>query len=141
MPSSERSSPTQGSNPGLPHCRRILDHLRHQGSPRILEWVACPFSRVSSRPVLQVDSLPAELPGKLHFDPYQSPNMGNSAPSAPSGLRIQFCSLTAPPPPAGHPLPAPPPQSQEPKWVKKRGQAGGDLVVMLAAWRPQAASA
>ena len=25
--------PTQGSNPGLPHCRRILHHLSHQGSP------------------------------------------------------------------------------------------------------------
>ena len=29
--------PTQGSNPGLPHCRPILYHLSHQGSPRILE--------------------------------------------------------------------------------------------------------
>ena len=26
--------PTQGSNPGLPHCRRILCQLSHQGSPR-----------------------------------------------------------------------------------------------------------
>ena len=25
--------PTQGSNPGLPHCRQILHHLSHQGSP------------------------------------------------------------------------------------------------------------
>ena len=25
--------PTQGSNPGLPHCRQILYHLSHQGSP------------------------------------------------------------------------------------------------------------
>ena len=25
--------PTQGSNPGLPHCRRILYWLSHQGSP------------------------------------------------------------------------------------------------------------
>ena len=40
--------PTQGSNPGLPHCRLILDHLSHQGSPRILEWVDYPFSRGSS---------------------------------------------------------------------------------------------
>ena len=40
--------PTQGSNPGLPHCRRILYQLSHQGSPRILEWVAYPFSRGSS---------------------------------------------------------------------------------------------
>ena len=32
--------PTQGSNPGLPHCRHIVYHLTHQRSPRILEWVA-----------------------------------------------------------------------------------------------------
>ena len=25
--------PTQGSNPGLPHCRQTLYHLNHQGSP------------------------------------------------------------------------------------------------------------
>ena len=30
--------PTQGSNPGLPHCRWFLYHLSHLGSPRILEW-------------------------------------------------------------------------------------------------------
>ena len=41
---------TQGLNPGLPHCRRILHQLSHQGSPRILEWVAYPFSSRSSRP-------------------------------------------------------------------------------------------
>ena len=39
--------PTKGSNPGLPHCRQILYHLSHQGNPRILEWVAYPFSRGS----------------------------------------------------------------------------------------------
>ena len=32
--------PTQGLNPGLPHCRQILYQLSHKGSPRILEWVA-----------------------------------------------------------------------------------------------------
>ena len=42
--------PTQGSNPGLPHCRQILYQLSHQGSPRILEWVAYPFSGGSSWP-------------------------------------------------------------------------------------------
>ena len=42
--------PTQGSNPGFPHCRQILYHLSHKGSPRILEWVAYPFSSGSSRP-------------------------------------------------------------------------------------------
>ena len=29
--------PTQGSNPGLPHCRQILYQLSHKGSPRILD--------------------------------------------------------------------------------------------------------
>ena len=42
--------PTQGSNPGLLHCRQILDQLNHQRSPRILEWVAYPFFSGSSRP-------------------------------------------------------------------------------------------
>ena len=42
--------PTQGSKPVLPYCRQILYHLSHQGSPRILEWVAHPFSRRSSQP-------------------------------------------------------------------------------------------
>jgi len=42
--------PTQGLNPGLPHCRQILYQLSHEGSPRILEWVACPFSSGSSCP-------------------------------------------------------------------------------------------
>ena len=42
--------PTQGLNPGLPHCRQILYQLSHKGSPRILEWVAYPFSRGSPRP-------------------------------------------------------------------------------------------
>ena len=42
--------PTQGSNPGLPHCRQILYHLSHQGSPRTLAWVAYPFSRRFSQP-------------------------------------------------------------------------------------------
>ena len=68
--------PTQGSNPGLWHCRKILYHLTHQGSPRILEWVAYPFSRGNlpdpriepGSPALQEDSLPDDLPGKP-FDP------------------------------------------------------------------------
>ena len=42
--------PTQGSNPGHPHCRQILYQLSHKGSPRILEWVTYPFSSRSSWP-------------------------------------------------------------------------------------------
>ena len=63
--------PTQVLNPGLPHCRQILYPLSHPGSPRILEWVAYPFSGdipdsgiELGSPALQADSLPAELPGK-----------------------------------------------------------------------------
>ena len=39
-----------GSNPGLLHCGQILYQLSHEGSPRILEWAAHPFSRGSSYP-------------------------------------------------------------------------------------------
>ena len=42
--------PTQGLNLGLLHCRRNLYQLSHKGSPRILEWVAYPFSSGSSQP-------------------------------------------------------------------------------------------
>ena len=42
--------PTQGLNPGLLHWRQILYCLSHQGSSRILEWVAYPFSRKTSGP-------------------------------------------------------------------------------------------
>ena len=42
--------PAEGSNPGLPHCRGILYKLSPKGSPRILEWVACPLFRGSSWP-------------------------------------------------------------------------------------------
>ena len=62
--------PTQGSNPGLPHCRWILYQLCHNGSPRILEWVAYPFpwdlpdpGIELGSPVLQADSLPSEPQG------------------------------------------------------------------------------
>ena len=43
----QETFPTQGSIPGLPHCRRILYHLSYQERPGILEWVAYPFSRGS----------------------------------------------------------------------------------------------
>ena len=47
FPFSRRSSQPRDC---LPHCRRILYQLSHQGSPRILEWVAYPLSRGSSWP-------------------------------------------------------------------------------------------
>ena len=42
--------PIQGSNPDLMHCRKMLYQLSHKRSPRILEWVAHPFSSGSSWP-------------------------------------------------------------------------------------------
>ena len=50
MPSSRGSSQQQGSKPGLLHCRWILYCLSHQGSPRTLDWVACPFCSGPSPP-------------------------------------------------------------------------------------------
>ena len=57
--------PTQISNPGPPHCRQILYQLSYQRSPRILEWVAYPFSSGSS--------WPESNQGVLHYRmiPYQ----------------------------------------------------------------------
>ena len=37
--------PTQGSVPGLQHCRWILYQMSHKGNPRILELAAHPCSR------------------------------------------------------------------------------------------------
>ena len=45
-----RIFPSEGLNPGLLHCRGIFYPLSHQGSPRILEWVAYPFSSRSLQP-------------------------------------------------------------------------------------------
>ena len=42
--------PTQGLNPGPPHCRQILYQLSHKGNPRTLVWVAYSFSSRSSQP-------------------------------------------------------------------------------------------
>ena len=44
--------PTQGLNPGLPHCKRILHQLSHQGSPIqiSLVFIQCPFSVPGAHP-------------------------------------------------------------------------------------------
>ena len=59
--------PTQS----LPRCGWILYQLSHEESPRMLVWVAYPFSSIAPRPrnqtgspALQVGSLPTELSGK-----------------------------------------------------------------------------
>ena len=65
----QENFPTQGLNTHLPHCRRILYCLSHQGSSRILEWEAYPSpvdlpdpGIESWSPPFQANSLPAELP-------------------------------------------------------------------------------
>ena len=42
--------PNLGIKPRFPILQVILYCLSHQGNPRILEWIAYPFSRVSSQP-------------------------------------------------------------------------------------------
>ena len=42
--------PNPGINPGLLPCRWFFYCVNHQGSPRILKWIAYPFSRGSSQP-------------------------------------------------------------------------------------------
>ena len=44
----EKWPPKDMIEPDLAHCRQIFYQLSHEGSPRILEWVAYPFSRGSS---------------------------------------------------------------------------------------------
>ena len=73
--------PTQGWNPSVLHCRQILYHLSHWGSPRILEWaipsqghLPHPGIEGDSAP-LQADSLPAELIALLKLPLRKSPKV------------------------------------------------------------------
>ena len=63
--------PTQGSNPGLPHCRWMLYQLSHREAQGY--WSGWPIPSPAhlpdpgiepGSPALQVDSLPTELSGK-----------------------------------------------------------------------------
>ena len=90
--------PTQGSNPGLLHCGQILYQLSHQGGPRILEWVPIPSpadlpdpGMEPGSPALQVDSLPAELPGNpINEIPSAREDGGVSGVSSSCGARGGF---------------------------------------------------
>ena len=61
--------PTQGLNPSLPHCRRILYHLSHQGRPQecmLLLLLLSRFSRVQPCATPIDDSPPgSSTPGFL----------------------------------------------------------------------------
>ena len=65
----------QGLNPGIPRCRQILYQLSHKRSLRILEWVAYPFSSMSSQPRNRTRVFCTTgrfLPTKLSGMPWQS---------------------------------------------------------------------
>ena len=68
----QRIFPTQGSNPGLPHCRQSLYHLIHQGSPRFLDLVVYPFSRNLADPRIELGS-PALQADSLQLSYWGSP--------------------------------------------------------------------
>ena len=53
--------PIQGSNPGLPHCRWILYHLSHQGSPEQPPQVTADMDRSSCSNLDQDFSFSAPL--------------------------------------------------------------------------------
>ena len=52
--------PTQGSNPGLLHCKRILDCLSHQGSPHKVLWI--PNIPVSLQGNSEIPGVSREVP-------------------------------------------------------------------------------
>ena len=53
--------PTQGSNPGLPQCGRILYHLSHKGRLHVRLGKNKTFGISKIRPILQICSLPTSL--------------------------------------------------------------------------------
>ena len=105
-------SPTQGSNPGLPHCRWILYRLNQQERPSKLERVAYPLFRGSSQPrswtgspALKTNSFPAELPGKpmsnittsksCRLCLHHSPRTGHASCPLPLPSPVSLISITA----------------------------------------------
>ena len=52
----QRIFPTQRLNPGFLHCRWVLYQLSHKGGPRILGWIASPFSSRSSWPRNRIEA-------------------------------------------------------------------------------------
>ena len=90
FPFSRGISPTQESNPRLPHCRQILYQLSQQGSPRILAWVAYPFSRGSSPVQVSEPTCYSQLTQPQH-PPFSTPSCFQS-PQYSSNQRL-LCGL------------------------------------------------
>ena len=92
--------PAQGSNPDLPHCRQILDHLKHQGSPKTLakpgSFTPVCFSFCSSLPEMAHPSC-----GKF-LSCSQAPSGSASAMGSPQPAPTLQCSFPSfPPAPTG----------------------------------------
>ena len=85
--------PTQGSNPGLPHCRRILYQLSHQGSPNTI------FSSVQSLSRVRLyDPMDCSTPGlPVH---HQLPESTQTEVHWVSDAIQPSCPLSFPSPPA-----------------------------------------
>ena len=71
--------PTQGLNPGLPHCRRMLYQLSHKGSPQQHFPKLLPH---------RASSPPSTVPSSRHFLSVQ-----NFPDSLPMGAPFSFCSF------------------------------------------------
>ena len=60
--------PTQGSNPGLPHCRKILYHVSHLGRPIIpllcFKYNACVHAKLLQSCLTLRDPMDCSPPGK-----------------------------------------------------------------------------
>ena len=95
--------PTQGSNPGLLHCRQILYQLSHKGSPRILEWVAFPTQESNQgllhcrRILYQLSyqgSLPSKCPININslFFPFSYFQFSSVSQSCPTLCNSMDCS-------------------------------------------------
>ena len=90
--------PTQGLNPGLPHCRQILYHLSHQGSPYLLpkmgrgsvisiswgrmglpQWFSCQESTYNARATGDAVLIPGlgRSPGGGHSNSLKYSCLGN----------------------------------------------------------------
>ena len=69
IPFSRGIFPTQGLDLGLPHCRRILYHLSHQGNP-----LGRSFSRLIFPPLSLLSPLPDENHPHSFFCPHHPTN-------------------------------------------------------------------
>ena len=61
--------PTQGLNLGLPHCRQISYHLRHQRSPKVRKWLVVQWCPTLCNPMdcnPPGSSVPGILQATLH---------------------------------------------------------------------------